>query len=297
MAQHVVEAAATSPKPIAVVWGSPAGTEQVYRDVLVPSGIPVFRTFGQCVAALRGYFDHHALRARYTRAVPAAGPPPIELGAGRTFSEPAAKAVLAAYGIAVPREVVVHSADEAATAVGSLPGLAVLKIVSPDIVHKSDAGLVRMGVRAIDAADAYAELMARTTEVRPDAAIDGVLVAEQIQGGVEMAVGMTRDAVFGPAVMAGLGGTLVEVLGDVSVRVPPFPDAEARAMVDELRARPLLDGVRRHPAADVDALVAVIMAVQRMVLDHGEVLAELDINPLVVGPNAAVAVDAFLRTR
>ena len=143
----------------------------------------------------------------------------------------------------------------------------------------------------------FTQQLARTTEVRPDAAIDGVLVAEQIQGGVEMAVGMTRDAVFGPAVMAGLGGTLVEVLGDVSVRVPPFPDAEARAMVDELRARPLLDGVRRHPAADVDALVAVIMAVQRMVLDHGEVLAELDINPLVVGPNAAVAVDAFLRTR
>ncbi|HEY1281541.1 MAG TPA: acetate--CoA ligase family protein [Acidimicrobiales bacterium] len=297
MARHVVEAAATSPKPIAVVWGSPAGMEEVYREVLVPSGIPVFRTFGQCVAALRGYFDHHALRARYTRAVPAAAPAPIDLAAGRTFSEPEAKAVLAAYGIRAPREIVVHGPDEARAAVESLPGPAVLKIVSPDIVHKSDAGLVRMGVRAIDAADAYTDLTARATAVRPDALVEGVLVAEQIEGGVEMAVGMTRDAVFGPAVMVGLGGTLVEVLGDVSVRVPPFPDTEARAMVDELRARPLLDGVRGQPPADVGALVAVIMAVQRMVLDHGEVLAELDVNPLIVGPGGAVAVDAFLRTR
>jgi acyl-CoA synthetase (NDP forming) len=298
MARHVVEAAATSPKPIAVVWGSPGGTEQVYRDVLVPSGIPVFRTFGQCVAALRGYFDHHALRGRYRRAVPpAAPPPPIDVPAGRTFSEPEAKAVLRAYGIAVPREVVVHSPDDARPAVASMPGPAVLKIVSPVIVHKSDAGLVRIGVRAVDATEAYTELVGRAAAVRPDAAIEGVLVAEQVQDGVEMAVGVTRDAVFGPVVMVGLGGTLVEVFGDVSVRVPPFPDTEARAMVDELRGRALLDGVREQPPADVDALVAVIMAVQRIVVDHGAALAELDVNPLIVSPTGAVAVDAFLRTR
>jgi acetate---CoA ligase (ADP-forming) len=297
MARHVVEAAATSPKPIAVVWGSPSGTEPVYRDVLVPSGIPVFRTFGQCVAALRGYFDHHALRGRYTRAVPPAAPPPIDVPAGCTFSEPEAKAVLAAYGIAVPREVVVHSPDEARAAVASMPGPAVLKIVSPDIVHKSDVGLVRIGVRAVEATEVYTELVGRAAAVRPDAAIEGVLVAEQVQGGVEMAVGVTRDAVFGPVVMVGLGGTLVEVFGDVSVRVPPFPDTEARAMVDELRGRALLDGVREQPPADVDALVAVVMAVQRIVLDHGAAVAELDVNPLIVGPTGAVAVDAFLRTR
>jgi acyl-CoA synthetase (NDP forming) len=300
MAQHIVDAAATSPKPIAVVWGSPGGTEPVYRDVLVPSGIPVFRTFGQCVAALRAYFDHYALRARYTSPFtsgPAAvAPPPIGLPAGRTSSEREAKDVLSAYGVAVPSEVVVTSPDAARAAVESMAGPAVLKVASADIVHKSELGLVRLGVTAAAAAAAYAELMATARRARPDAAIDGVLVAAQVAAGVEMTVGVTRDAVFGPAVMVGFGGVLVEVLGDVSVRVPPFTELEARAMVDELRGRALLDGVRGGPPADVGAVVAAVMAIQRLVLDHGDVLAELDVNPLIVGPDGAIAVDAFLRT-
>jgi len=297
MARHIVEAAATSPKPIAVVWGSPGGTETVYRDVLVPSGVPVFRTFGQCVAALRGWFDHHAVRARYAPAARPVGRPPLDLVPGRTFSEREATDVLAAYGIAVPREILARSADEARQAAESVGGPCVLKIASAAIVHKSDAGLVRLGVAAADTPAAYTELVARAATVRPDAPLDGVLVAAQVPAGVEMAVGVTRDAVFGPAVMVGLGGTLIEVLGDVSVRVPPFPATEARAMVDELRGRALLDGVRGGPPADIDALVAAIMAVQRIVVDHGDVLAELDVNPIIVGTDGAVAVDAFLRTR
>ncbi|HKA05537.1 MAG TPA: acetate--CoA ligase family protein [Acidimicrobiales bacterium] len=301
MAQHIVEAAATSTKPIAVLWGSPAGSERVYRDVLVPSGIPVFRTFGQCVAALRAYFDYHDLRARYTAPFTAAsrraGRALIELPAARTFSERDAKLVLSAYGVAVPTEVVVRSPDEARVAVASMGGPAVLKIASADIVHKSDLGLVRLGVGPAGADDAYEGLVATARRVRPDATIDGVLVAAQVDGGVEMAVGVTRDEVFGPAVMVGFGGVLVEVLGDVSVRVPPFPEVEARAMVDELRGRALLDGGRGRGPADVDALVAAIMSVQRLVLDHRDALAELDINPLIVGPKGAIAVDAFLRTR
>jgi acyl-CoA synthetase (NDP forming) len=301
MADHIVEAAATSPKPIAVVWGSPAGTEEVYRDVLVPSGLPVFRTFGQCVAALTAYFDYHALRARYTS--PFAPPattvpsPPVALPSARTFSEREAKAVLSAYGIAVPHEVLATSPDEARAAAESLRGPAVLKISSPDIIHKSDLGLVRVGVRADDAAAAYDELVQRASATAPDATVEGVLVAAEVRGGVEAVVGVARDPVFGPAVMVGLGGILVEVLGDVSVRVPPFSEAEACAMIDELHGRALLAGARGRPPADVDALVAAIMAVQRLALDHGDVLAELDINPLIVGGNGAVAVDAFIRTR
>jgi hypothetical protein len=173
----------------------------------------------------------------------------------------------------------------------------VLKISSPDIIHKSDLGLVRIGVRADDAAAVYDDLVQRASAMAPDATVEGVLVAAEVRGGVEAVVGVTRDPVFGPAVMVGLGGILVEVLRDVSVRVPPFSEAEARTMIDELRGRALLDGVRGEPPTDVDALVAAIMAVQRLALDHGDVLAELDINPLIVGGNGAVAVDAFIRTR
>src|SRR5262249_37440955 len=216
MAQHIVEAAATSTKPIAVLWGSPAGSEPRYRDVLVPSGIPVFRTFGQCVAALRAYFDYHDLRARYTAPFTAAsrraGRALIELPGARTFSERDAKLVLSAYGVAVPTEVVVRSPDEARVAVASMGGPAVLKIASADIVHKSDLGLVRLGVGPAGADDAYEGLVATARRVRPDATSDGVLVAAQVDGGVERAVGVARDEVFGPAVMVGFGGVLVAVL-------------------------------------------------------------------------------------
>ncbi len=260
--------------------------------------MPVFRTFGQCLAALEAYFRYHALRARYEPALDApVGPAAAPLAAGTVFSERQAKEVLAAYGVSVPREVVATSADEAVRAAAAMGGPVVMKVASADIVHKSDLGLVRVGVPAAEVAAVYEELTARAAAV-PAAAVDGVLVAEQVPAGVEMVLGVVRDAVFGPAVMVGLGGVLLEVLHDVAFRVPPFPEAEARAMLDELRGRAVLDGVRSAPAADVDALVAAIMAVQRLVLDHADTIAELDVNPLIVGARGtgADAVDAFLRT-
>ena len=157
---------------------------------------------------------------------------------------------------------------------------------------------MRLGVRdAAEARTIYEELTAAMAAADAGATVEGVLVAEQVDDGVEVVVGVSQDELFGPVVMFGLGGVLVEVLGDVTFRVPPFDDAEARRMVGEPAGAVVLEGVRGRPPADVDALVDVLLRVQRLAVDHADRIAELDINPLVVREEGAVALDALVVTR
>ncbi len=214
---------------------------------------------------------------------------------GQQLSEHAAKQLLRAYGIRVPREQLVTSAAAAVRAAGLVGYPVVMKASGAQIAHKTELGLVKVELTsASQVRDAYREL----TDIAryEDVTLDGVLVCQMVERGVEMVVGVTQDELFGPTVTVGLGGVLVEVLRDVAVRVPPFgEEAAARDMLGELRGRPLLDGVRGRPPADLDALVEVILRVQRMALELGDVLAELDINPLMVLPRGqgAVALDAL----
>ena len=129
------------------------------------------------------------------------------------------------------------------------------------------------------------------------ASVDGILVCEQVSGGVEMVVGVSHDELFGPVVMVGLGGVFVEVLKDVTFRVPPFGPDEAQRMLRELKGFPMLEGVRGAKPADIDALVDVIVKVGRLAQDLADDVAELDINPLVVRPRGAVALDALVVKR
>jgi acetate---CoA ligase (ADP-forming) len=299
--RDVVEVARHTEKPVCVIWGAPGGGEAAYRDVLVPSGIPVFRTFGQCLSALDAWFTHHQLRARHTSPFTSelrpARSPGVVLPRERTLSEHAAKQVLAAYGIPVNREVLATSEAEARAGGSQIGFPVVMKIASPDIVHKSDLGLVEVGVADADAAaGSFHRLIDAARASVPDARIEGVIVAELVRGGVECIVGMKVDEVFGPVVMFGLGGVLTEILGDVTFRVPPFSDTEARVMLQEVKGHALLRGIRGRPPVDEGALVEAIMAVQDLVLDQGQRLCELDINPLIAGPKGVVAVDATLRT-
>jgi len=174
----------------------------------------------------------------------------------------------------------------------------VMKISSPDLAHKADLGLVEVDVAgAREVRAAYGRLLERAEAAAPTADLEGVLVSELVTGGTETVLGVADDPLFGPTVMFGLGGVFVEVLGDVTFRVPPFDRAEARRMVTELRGSPLLTGARGRPAADVGALVDVIMRVQRLAVDLAGEVTELDINPLVVRPKGAVAVDALVVCR
>ncbi|MGZ4678261.1 MAG: acetate--CoA ligase family protein, partial [Acidimicrobiia bacterium] len=160
----------------------------------------------------------------------------------------------------------------------------------------SDAGLVRVGVESTkDVRATYDDLLAKAKKAGGKSArIEGVLVSEMVTGGVETVVGVSQDPLFGPVVMAGLGGIFVEVLGDVTFRVPPFGDTDAATMLDELAGSKMLDGVRGAKPADRAALVDVIMKVQRLAMDLADVIGELDVNPLVVRPKGAVALDALI---
>jgi acyl-CoA synthetase (NDP forming) len=206
------------------------------------------------------------------------------------MSENESKQLLSAYDIPVTREEVATSASAAVKAAAAIGYPVVMKASSRDVAHKSDRGLVRLGVDSPKAVrEAYAKLA--------PASHGSVLVSEQIDGGVECVVGMSHDELFGPVVMFGLGGAFVEVFGDVSFRVPPFDAAEARRMIDEVRGSALLRGVRGRSKGHMKALVETIMKVQRLAVDNADQLAELDINPLVVLPKGVVALDALAVTR
>lgn len=303
LVQDLVDAAERTDKLVCVVWGSPVGTEPAYREVLLGSSrVATFRTVANCITAVRAYLDHHRFvsgyRSRFDEAPRTTSPSFRKAQAlmqpGRQLSEHAAKQLLRAYGIRVPREQLVTSAAAAVRAAGLVGYPVVMKASGARIAHKTELGLVRIELTsASQVRDTYRELtdIARYEGV----ALDGVLVCQMVERGVEMVVGVTHDELFGPTVTVGLGGVLVEVLHDVAVRVPPFGEEQARDMLGDLRGRALLDGVRGRPAADLDALVEVVLRVQRMALELGDDLAELDINPLMVLPRGqgAVALDAL----
>ncbi|MFF8999326.1 acetate--CoA ligase family protein [Streptomyces achromogenes] len=307
LVRDLADAAEETDKLVCVVWGSPAGTEPAYREVLLGSSrVATFRTVGNCLRAVRAWLDHHRFTGDYRSPFDAAPRTPSPsfrkaqalLRPGARLSEHAAKQLLRAYGIRVPREQLVTSAAAAVRAAGQVGYPVVMKASGARIAHKTELGLVKIGLTsASQVRDAYRELtdIARYEEV----GLDGVLVCQMVERGVEMMVGVTHDELFGPTVTAGLGGILVEVLNDAAVRVPPFGEEQARAMLGELRGRALLNGVRGRPPADVDALVEVVLRVQRMALELGSHLAELDINPLMVldRGQGAVALDALVVCR
>ncbi|WBO65614.1 acetate--CoA ligase family protein [Streptomyces camelliae] len=303
----LVAAAEETDKLVCVVWGSPVGTEPAYRETLLGSSrVATFRTVGNCLTAVRAWLDHHRFVRDYRSPFDEAPRLPSPsfrkaqalMRPGRQLSEHAAKQLLRAYGIRVPREQLVTSAAAAVRAAAQIGYPVVMKASGARIAHKTELGLVKVGLTsASQVRDGYRELMdiARYEGV----SLDGILVCQMVEQGVEMVVGATHDDLFGPTVTVGLGGVLVEVLHDTAVRVPPFGEDQAHAMLAELRGHPLLDGVRGRPPADRDALVEVVLRVQRMALELGDQIAELDINPLLVLPRGqgAVALDALVVCR
>jgi acyl-CoA synthetase (NDP forming) len=306
LAKDLVEAAESTDKAIFVIWGSPVGDEPAYREILCRSQVPTFRTFSNAVRAARAYFDYHAFRRRHRpafarplrRRSPGYSPASQLLGSarsqGRSLSEAESKALLGAYGVPTTTEAVCTSRAEAARAAARIGLPVVMKVCSPRIEHKSDLGLVAVGVASErEVRSTYDALVERSQEVAPGVGLDGVLVSEMVTGATECLAGVATDELFGPVVVFGWGGVLAEVLADVSFRVPPFSRDEARRMVAETKVHALLRGGRGRPPASVPALVEVIMRLQRLSQElYGE-LAELDVNPLAVTPTGAVALDAL----
>lgn len=214
---------------------------------------------------------------------------------GRTRLGIESMELLEAYGIPTPEAAVVDSPSEAEQAASEIEGDVVMKIISPDISHKSDIGGVEVGVSQEKVRDTYEDIVVRARNYQPDASIIGVQVQEMVNldDGTETIVGVTRDPQFGPLVMFGLGGIFVEVMEDTAFRVAPISEPEVTEMITEIKSAPLLSGARGREPADKEALVTTIQRVSQLVTDF-PAITELDINPVVALPDGVAAIDLRL---
>ena len=212
---------------------------------------------------------------------------------GRSFLlEYEAKTVCKEYGIPITELKIAKTAEEAAKFSEEIGYPTVLKIISPDVIHKFDVGGVILNVNSSeDAKNAYNKIVENVKKHKPDAKIDGVLVQEMAPSATEVIVGAIKDAQFGPTLMFGLGGTFVEIMKDVSFRIAPIKEDDARQMISEVKAYPILLGYRGQPPRDIDTIVKIILNTSRMVMEHQDI-KELDLNPVIVYEKGAKTVDA-----
>lgn len=298
------EAAARHGKMACNVWLSPWLDGPGALETQQASNIALFRSMDRCFATLAAWQRRAQLRAAGERqlvrlSTPEARAQVRDLLAGSTsatLGEREAKALLARYGIPVVAERLVQSAGEAAAAAEGLGFPVVLKVESPDLLHKTEAGVVRLGLRSAgDVARAHAELLANAS--RTGARVLGVLVQPMLAGGVEIVVGARNDAQFGPLVVVGLGGVLVELLKDTAVELAPVTRNEALAMLARLKAQQALDGFRGSPAVDRERLADIIVRASEFAADQAERVGEMDINPLICAGDRIAAVDALIVRR
>jgi acetyltransferase len=260
-------------------------------QVLNQYGVPNYPVPERAVAAMAAMIEHQRWRDR----------PPVELESfvvdrervrgvlervqseGRTsIGDAEAREIMEALGIATPRSYLARNPVEAAQFADEIGFPVVVKIASPDILHKTDVGGVKLNIMTPgDVRDAFELMTYRAQHYMPDAEVWGCLVQEMVLGGKEVIVGMNRDPHFGPLMMCGLGGIYVEALGDVAFRVAPFDRRDAREMIREVQAYHLLRGVRGERPSDVEAIVETLLQLSQLVIDFPEIM-EFDINPLTV---------------
>lgn len=210
----------------------------------------------------------------------------------KSLLETEAKTVCMEYGIPVTKFELARSEEEAVKFANAIGFPTVLKIVSSDIIHKSDIGGVIVGLKnADDVRHGYNQILQNVKKYNPKARIAGVLVQEMAPPSTEVIVGAIKDPQFGPAVMFGLGGVFVEVLKDVTFRIAPITEDDACDMISEVKAYPLLKGYRNTPPADLEAIEKILLSTSRLVTDYMEI-KELDLNPVIVYEKGAKTVDA-----
>jgi acetyltransferase len=296
-AQVLVRVAQESAKPIVVFSSTPVAENAQALAEFAKGAVPVLRSPSRAARAVATLADYHRIRERLLAAPAAAesnvaGAAPT-VQAGKPLSETESKAVLAAAGIPVSRDVMVPGPGTLSIEGLRLP--LVVKVVSPDIPHKTEVGGVRLGIASQAALDeAIAEVLANARRHVPQARIEGALVSEMVRGGFELIAGVVNDEVFGPVVVVGAGGIYAEVLKDTASRIAPFDEATALDMLGELRCRPILDGVRGAPACDVGAIASALAALSRFAWAHRDQVREVDINPLFALPDGVVAADALV---
>ncbi len=212
---------------------------------------------------------------------------------GRSYLlEPEAKSICREYGIPVAKFRVATTPEEATRFAEEIGYPVVLKIVSPDVLHKFEVDGVILDLKNGKAIqEAYDRILLNVKKRKPEVKILGVLIQEMAPQSTEVIVGSTKDLQFGPALMFGLGGIFVEILKDVTFRIAPISELDAREMITEVKAYPILRGYRGQPPADIDAIVEILLNTSRLVMDHQEI-KELDLNPIMIYEKGAKTVDA-----
>jgi acetate---CoA ligase (ADP-forming) len=299
-------AAQATAKPVAVLGNLASAVDPADARRLRAAGVPVLEGTATGLAALRHLLAHRDFLAHPpppAAAAVAEGAAPVpaaaggraglrarwreRLAQGRALGEVEALAMLAGWGVPVVAAEEAGSLEGAVAAAGRVGWPVALKTAAPGVLHKSDVGGVRLGLAGPEQlAAAYADLAGRLGP--------RVVAAAMAAPGVELALGVVRDPQFGPLVMVAAGGVLVEVLGDRRFALPPVDARTARSMLDRLAVRPLLDGGRGAPPADLGAVADAVVALSVLAVDLGDHLAAVDVNPLVAGPHGCVAVDALV---
>ncbi|MCJ7549988.1 MAG: acetate--CoA ligase family protein [Anaerolineae bacterium] len=286
-----VDASGVTDKPIAVSFVGGERTEAAMRW-LVENGIPAYNepdTAINAMAALREYarnqstaqavVHHEGVDEAAARAVIAQ----VRAEGDRDLTEIESKAIFEAYGLPVTRTRLAVTEDEAVTQAAAVNGSVVLKIVSPDILHKSDAGGVKVNVEGEeDVRKYFREIIANAKAYKPDADIHGIAVQEMAPWGTEVILGSVNDATFGPTVMFGLGGIFVEILKDVTFRVAPVSPEQGLGMLSDINGAPILEGARGEAPKDRKALAEVLSRYSQMICDLGDEVLETDANPVFV---------------
>ncbi|MBN2551633.1 MAG: acetate--CoA ligase family protein [Spirochaetales bacterium] len=305
----VAEAAATvysrSGKPVVFLSNPSGGFDEQIRGILDRAGVPLLQGTREGLRAVDHAITYKAFLDGDPIPSPPAGPSPAAqevrplIGAARgALTEFQSKQVLSAYGVSCTRELLCGCAAEAVAAAREIGVPVALKVMSPQIPHKTEAGVIALNLsEEQEIHGSYERLLAAARAYDPEATIDGVLCQRMAVGAVaEAIVGLLVDPQFGPAVIFGMGGVMVEVLGDRALGIPPLDRASAAAMIEQTRAARILKGFRGSPAADIEALIDVLIGVGNLALDWGGRIEALDINPLLVLPagQGAVAVDAML---
>ncbi len=291
---HVIGLRDRTDKGVAFFWTASRGDKAALAK-LKSANIPIFYSPEKLARGLKNLIGYHAWRDRNLACGPAIVPAltpeqkrtSVRLhGMDRSaLSETESKQVIAAWGIAGSREIPAQTADAAVDAAEHLGYPVALKIDSPEILHKTEAGAVRLGLRDADEVrKAYDEIMANAAAHAPKTDLAGVLVQEMVTGGVEVIVGISYDAQLGPMLLFGSGGVMVEIYDDVALRRCPITREDAVEMVNEVKGAKLLRGFRGQPPADIDALADSLVRVSHLAVQLEGQLAELDINPLMVLP-------------
>ncbi len=301
---RAVALAKKSQKTIVVLWTGRCTDEEFTISDLVQLGVPAYSETLPCLKAIHAAARYYEFRKAYQARSLLAHPSPgivdqarkqVSASAHSALTEREAKNVLRLYGIPVTLEKLAASPEEAVSFAKEIGTPVALKIESPDIMHKTEAGGIRLGLsEANQIRDAYSAIIAAAKTYAPKARLNGVLVQKMADPGVEIIVGIATDSVFGPVVVVGLGGIHVEVLRDVTYRIPPINRQEAQAMIRELRAYKILEGVRGKAPSDIAALLDTIVRASWLAHDMRDIVEEVDINPLLLSEKGACAADALI---